>query len=74
MDGDVGPFHEIIYTAPGTDGRLCYLRHARGQALAQRTMIVIGDAGHATAPSAGQGASMALEDAVTSCPVSARLP
>ncbi|MBA2535790.1 MAG: FAD-dependent monooxygenase [Rubrobacter sp.] len=28
------------------------------------TMIVIGDAAHATAPSAGQGASMAIEDAV----------
>jgi FAD-dependent urate hydroxylase len=27
-------------------------------------MLVIGDAAHATAPSAGQGASMALEDAV----------
>jgi 2-polyprenyl-6-methoxyphenol hydroxylase-like FAD-dependent oxidoreductase len=27
-------------------------------------MIIIGDAAHATAPSAGQGASMALEDAV----------
>jgi len=28
------------------------------------TMIVIGDAAHATAPSSGQGASMAIEDAV----------
>lgn len=28
------------------------------------TMIVIGDAAHATSPSAGQGASMAIEDAV----------
>jgi 2-polyprenyl-6-methoxyphenol hydroxylase-like FAD-dependent oxidoreductase len=27
-------------------------------------MIIIGDAAHATAPSSGQGASMALEDAV----------
>lgn len=27
-------------------------------------MVIIGDAAHATAPSAGQGASMALEDAV----------
>ena len=27
-------------------------------------MIVIGDAAHATAPSSGQGASMAVEDAV----------
>ncbi|HEX4062627.1 MAG TPA: FAD-dependent monooxygenase [Streptosporangiaceae bacterium] len=29
-----------------------------------QNMIIIGDAAHATAPSAGQGASMALEDAV----------
>jgi FAD-dependent urate hydroxylase len=28
------------------------------------TMVVIGDAAHATSPSAGQGASMAIEDAV----------
>jgi 2-polyprenyl-6-methoxyphenol hydroxylase-like FAD-dependent oxidoreductase len=28
-------------------------------------MIIIGDAAHATSPSAGQGASMAMEDAVT---------
>ena len=28
------------------------------------TMVVIGDAAHATAPSSGQGASMAIEDAV----------
>jgi 2-polyprenyl-6-methoxyphenol hydroxylase-like FAD-dependent oxidoreductase len=27
-------------------------------------MIVIGDAAHATSPSSGQGASMAIEDAV----------
>jgi 2-polyprenyl-6-methoxyphenol hydroxylase-like FAD-dependent oxidoreductase len=27
-------------------------------------MIIIGDAAHATAPSSGQGASMAIEDAV----------
>jgi len=27
-------------------------------------MIVIGDAAHATAPSSGQGASMAIEDAI----------
>jgi 2-polyprenyl-6-methoxyphenol hydroxylase-like FAD-dependent oxidoreductase len=28
-------------------------------------MIIIGDAAHATSPASGQGASMALEDAVT---------
>ena len=32
--------------------------------MAPGNMIVIGDAAHATAPSAGQGAAMALEDAV----------
>ena len=30
----------------------------------RRSMIIIGDAAHATAPSSGQGASMAIEDAV----------
>lgn len=30
----------------------------------KQRMVVIGDAAHATTPSAGQGASMALEDAV----------
>jgi|SRR5579875_1015307 len=65
MDGDVGPSHEIIDAAPGpmigwaTYDMPVVRRWHNGQ-----NMIIIGDAAHATAPSAGQGASMALEDAV----------
>jgi FAD-dependent urate hydroxylase len=65
MDGDVGPAREIIDAAPGPIiGWATYdmpvVRHWHDN----KNMIIIGDAAHATAPSAGQGASMALEDAV----------
>ena len=65
MDGDVGPSARIIDAAPGPmTGWATYdmpvVRHWHNS----RNMIIIGDAAHATAPSAGQGASMALEDAV----------
>jgi FAD-dependent urate hydroxylase len=59
------PSHEIIDAAPGpligwaTYDMPVVRRWHNGQ-----NMIIIGDAAHATAPSAGQGASMALEDAV----------
>ncbi|WP_029115259.1 NAD(P)/FAD-dependent oxidoreductase [Mycobacterium sp. URHB0044] len=64
MDGDAGPAHEIIDAAPGPMlGWPTYdmpvVRHWH-----RDRMIIIGDAAHATAPSAGQGAAMALEDAV----------
>ncbi|HEY6497102.1 MAG TPA: NAD(P)/FAD-dependent oxidoreductase [Trebonia sp.] len=65
MDGDTGPSREIIDAAPGpligwaTYDMPVVRRWHDGQ-----RMIIIGDAAHATAPSAGQGASMALEDAV----------
>ena len=65
MDGDAGPSGKIIDAAPGPmTGWATYdmpvVRHWHNN----RNMIIIGDAAHATAPSAGQGASMALEDAV----------
>lgn len=65
MAGDAGPAHEIIDAAPGpmlgwATYDLPVVEHWHNG----RNMIVIGDAAHATAPSAGQGASMALEDAV----------
>lgn len=65
MRGDAGPAHEIIDAAPGPmTGWATYdlpvVKHWHNG----RNMIIIGDAAHATAPSAGQGASMALEDAV----------
>jgi 2-polyprenyl-6-methoxyphenol hydroxylase-like FAD-dependent oxidoreductase len=64
MASDVGPAHDIIDAAPGPlTGWATY-----DMPVVRRwhtdTMLVIGDAAHATAPSAGQGASMALEDAV----------
>jgi FAD-dependent urate hydroxylase len=64
MDGDVGPAPEIIDAAPepmfgwATYDLPVVRRWHRAR------MLIIGDAAHATAPSAGQGASMALEDAV----------
>ena len=65
MDGDVGPAGEILDAALGPiTGWATYdmpvVRHWHDN----RSMIIIGDAAHATAPSSGQGASMALEDAV----------
>lgn len=61
---DEGPGQEIVAAAPGplrgwaTYDMPTVRRWHRDRA------IVIGDAAHATAPSAGQGAAMALEDAV----------
>jgi 2-polyprenyl-6-methoxyphenol hydroxylase-like FAD-dependent oxidoreductase len=65
MRGDRGPAHDIIDAVPGPmTGWATYdmpvVRHWHDN----RNTIIIGDAAHATAPSAGQGASMALEDAV----------
>ncbi|WKG03991.1 NAD(P)/FAD-dependent oxidoreductase [Mycolicibacterium sp. HK-90] len=64
MDGDVGPAPAIIDAAPGPMfGWATYdmpvVRRWRND-----RMLIIGDAAHATAPSAGQGAAMAVEDAV----------
>jgi 2-polyprenyl-6-methoxyphenol hydroxylase-like FAD-dependent oxidoreductase len=64
MATDVGPAHDIIDGAPGPlTGWATY-----DMPVVRRwhtdDMLVIGDAAHATAPSAGQGASIALEDAV----------
>jgi FAD-dependent urate hydroxylase len=62
--GDATPAVEIIRSTPGKlAGWATYdlpsvPRWHRG------SMIIIGDAAHATAPSSGQGASMAIEDAV----------
>jgi 2-polyprenyl-6-methoxyphenol hydroxylase-like FAD-dependent oxidoreductase len=65
MAGDAGPAHDIIDAAPGPMiGWATYDMPAVERWHNNQNMIIIGDAAHATAPSAGQGASMALEDAV----------
>ncbi len=65
MDGDAGPAHEIIEAASGPlIGWATYDLPVVKRWHNGRNMLVIGDAGHATSPAAGQGASMALEDAV----------
>jgi FAD-dependent urate hydroxylase len=65
MHGDVGPSDAIIDAAPGPmTGWATYDMPVVRRWHNNQNMIIIGDAAHATAPSAGQGASMALEDAV----------
>jgi FAD-dependent urate hydroxylase len=65
MDGDVGPSHEIIDARTWAADRLGHLRHACRAPLAQWSEHDhYRGRRHGTAPSAGQGASMALEDAV----------
>lgn len=64
MDGDSGPSHDIIDAAPGPLVGWATYDMPVVRRWHDERMIIIGDAAHATAPSAGQGASMALEDAV----------
>lgn len=64
MDGDVGPATDIIDAAPGPMFGWATYDMPVVRRWHRDRMLVIGDAAHATAPSAGQGASMALEDAV----------
>jgi 2-polyprenyl-6-methoxyphenol hydroxylase-like FAD-dependent oxidoreductase len=65
MDGDAGLSRQIIDAAPGPLlGWATYDMPVVRRWHDRQHMIIIGDAAHATAPSAGQGASMALEDAV----------
>jgi 2-polyprenyl-6-methoxyphenol hydroxylase-like FAD-dependent oxidoreductase len=65
MRGDIGPAHDIIDAAPGPLlGWATYDMPVVERWHNGRDMLIIGDAAHATSPAAGQGASMALEDAV----------
>ncbi|WP_285029722.1 NAD(P)/FAD-dependent oxidoreductase [Mycolicibacterium sp. lyk4-40-TYG-92] len=65
MSGDAGPAHDIIDAAPGPMvGWATYDLPVVKRWHNHRNQIIIGDAAHATAPSAGQGASMSVEDAV----------
>jgi FAD-dependent urate hydroxylase len=62
--GDNTPAVEIIRSTPGKLAGWATYDLPSVQTWTRGSMIVIGDAAHATAPSSGQGASMAIEDAV----------
>jgi 2-polyprenyl-6-methoxyphenol hydroxylase-like FAD-dependent oxidoreductase len=64
MNDDVGPAPRIIDAAPGPLFGWATYDMPVVERWSNERMIVIGDAAHATAPSAGQGAAMSLEDAV----------
>ena len=61
---DDSPAVEIIHATPGRLAGWATYDLPSVPTWHRGSMIVIGDAAHATAPSSGQGASMAIEDAV----------
>ncbi|WP_285728249.1 FAD-dependent monooxygenase [Psychromicrobium xiongbiense] len=66
MAGDAGPAARILDAAPGpltgwTTYDMPVVEHWHD---GQGRMVLVGDAAHATSPSAGQGAAMSLEDVV----------
>ncbi|RKR73498.1 FAD-dependent oxidoreductase [Frondihabitans australicus] len=66
MAQDHGPAHDIIDAAPEPlRAWATYDLPTVRRWHDSRAAVLLGDAAHAVAPSAGQGASMALEDAVT---------
>ena len=62
--GDDSPAVEIIRSTPGKLAGWATYDLPSVPTWYRGSMIIIGDAAHATAPSSGQGASMATEDAV----------
>jgi FAD-dependent urate hydroxylase len=62
---DAGPMRQIIERAPAPLVAWTTYDVPRVENWHRGNMIIIGDAAHATSPSSGQGASLALEDAVT---------
>ncbi len=64
MADDAGPALEIIRAAPGPLSGWATYDLPKVRRWHRDHLIVIGDAAHATSPAAGQGAAMALEDAV----------
>ena len=62
--GDAAPAVDIIQATPGRIAGWATYDLSSVPTWHREGMIVIGDAAHATAPSSGQGASMAIEDAV----------
>ena len=62
--GDDSPAVEIIRSTPGKLAGWATYDLPSVPTWHRGPMVIIGDAAHATAPSSGQGASMAIEDAV----------
>ena len=62
--GDATPAVDIVRATPGRLAGWATYDLPSVPTWHRGAMIVIGDAAHATAPSSGQGASMAIEDAV----------
>jgi FAD-dependent urate hydroxylase len=62
--GDDSPAVEIIRSTPGKLTGWATYDLPSVPTWHRESMIIIGDAAHATAPSSGQGASMAIEDAI----------
>ena len=62
--GDDTPAVEIVSATPGELSGWATYDLPSVPTWRRGPMIIIGDAAHATAPSSGQGASMAIEDAV----------
>ncbi|GAB3150326.1 FAD-dependent oxidoreductase [Microbispora hainanensis] len=64
FEGDAGPMREIIEATPHILPGWNTYDFPRVPKWSGERMILVGDAAHATSPSSGQGASMAIEDAV----------
>ena len=64
LGDDYGPMREMITAAHGPLAGWATYDMPRVRRWYRDNMIIIGDAAHATSPAAGQGAAMALEDAV----------
>jgi 2-polyprenyl-6-methoxyphenol hydroxylase-like FAD-dependent oxidoreductase len=62
--GDASPAVEIIRSTPGKLAGWATYDLPSVPTWHKGSLVIIGDAAHATAPSSGQGASMAIEDAV----------
>ncbi|WP_432867124.1 FAD-dependent oxidoreductase [Microbispora rosea] len=64
FEGDAGPMREIIAATPDILPGWNTYDFPRVPKWSGERMVLVGDAAHATSPSSGQGASMAVEDAV----------
>ena len=62
--GDASPAVELIRSTPGKLAGWATYDLPSVPTWYRGSLVIIGDAAHATAPSSGQGASMAIEDAV----------